>query len=106
MNQQLSQLQAQLGQPRLRTPKAVLRRAKACLQTSKVGQLMSLRVWINSNGQVQLAWQVPEDPALAQLLALVATALAELLQALAVSRQPLLAASTDPTRALIETRRG
>lgn len=225
LDQQLSQLQAKLGQPRLRTPKAVLRRAKACLQASKVGQLISLSLWTNPTGQVQLSWQidsyllwqaeqrdgryllvtndwslshqeifklyrakdgiekrfhvckadlklspvylhqdqriasmlllnmlallaysllerqlkqqglnltsrqvinrlaqfsliethyldgsyttrlVPQDPALLGLLELVASALAELLQALALSRQPLLAASTDPTPALIETGR-
>jgi transposase len=43
---------------------------------------------------------VPQDPALLGLLELVASALAELLQVLAVSRQPLLAASTSPPSVL------
>ena len=48
---------------------------------------------------------VPEDPALTLLLELVASALADLLHTVAVSRQPLLAASTTPTPALACPRR-
>lgn len=225
LSQQLAQLKATLGQPRLRTPKVVKRRAQALLNASKVGHLMALSVSTSSTGQVELTWQidsfalwqaqetdgryllvtndwslshqqifqlyrakdgvekrfhvckadlkvspvylhqdqriasmlllnmlallaysllerqlkkqglalttrqlihrleqlsliethyldgsytsrlVPEDPALRLLLELVASALQELLQAVAVSRQPLLAASTTPPPALADPRR-
>jgi transposase len=58
VSQQLAQLQAAIGQPRLRSVKAVQRRARACLNDSKVGQLMAITVWTSPTGQVQLAWQV------------------------------------------------
>jgi len=58
LNQQLSDLRASLGQPRLRTVKAVQRRAKACLQASPVGHLMAVTVKTRPTGQVQLAWQI------------------------------------------------
>jgi hypothetical protein len=48
---------------------------------------------------------VPEDPALLGLLERVASALAELLQALPLSRQPLLGASTSPSHPLAGSRR-
>lgn len=225
LSQQLADLKAAIGQPRLRTPKAIKRRAQACLNASKVGHLMSISVATTPTGQVELSWQidsyalwqaqqrdgryllvtndwslshqqifklyrakdgvekrfhvcksdlqvspvylhqdqriasmlllnmlallvysllerqlqkqgltlttrqlihrleqlclietyyldgscatrlVPEDPALALLLELAASALADLLQAVAVARQPLLAASTEPTSALTGARR-
>jgi transposase len=220
LSQQLAELKAAIGQPRLRSPKAVNRRAKRDLNASKVGHLMSVSVCSSPTGQVELSWQldsyalwqaeqhdgryllvtndwslshqqifklyrakdgvekrfhvckadlkvspvylhqdqriaamlllnmlallvysllerqlqkqavaltprqlihrleqlcliettyldgscaarlVPEDPALVLLLELVASALADLLQAIAVSRQPLLVSSTEPTSAL------
>jgi transposase len=226
LSQQLTELKAHLGQPRLRTLKAVKRRVQGCLKASPVGGLMACSVSVTEAGQVDLTWQldtytlwqleqrdgryllvtndytlshqemfrlyrakdglekrfhvckadlkvspvylhqdqriasmllvnmlallaysllerqlkqqglnltsrqvikrleqlsliethyldgsytarlVPENPALLELLALVASALAELLPAVALSRQPLLAASSSPTLALAGPRRG
>jgi transposase len=226
LSQQLTELKAHLGQPRLRTLKAVKRRVQTCLKASPVGDLLACTVSVTEAGQVDLSWQldtytlwqleqrdgryllvtndytlshqemfrlyrakdglekrfhvckadlkvspvylhqdqriasmllvnmlallaysllerqlkqqglnltsrqvikrleqlsliethyldgsytarlVPENPALLELLALVASALAELLPAVALSRQPLLAASSSPTLALAGPRRG
>jgi hypothetical protein len=56
--QELAQVKAQLGQPRLRTVKAVQRRVNARLRASKVGQLMSVTVEPTPTGQVDLRWQL------------------------------------------------
>lgn len=55
---QLAQLKADIGQPRLRTLKAVQRRANARLRTSKVGHLMSATAYQTETGQVDLRWQL------------------------------------------------
>lgn len=56
--QALARLRTQLGQPRLRTVKAVQRRAQARLRESPVGHLMSVRVSQTQTGQVDLHWQI------------------------------------------------
>ncbi len=56
--QELAQVKAEIGQPRLRTLKAVQRRANARLRASKVGKLMSATAYISSSGQVDLRWQI------------------------------------------------
>jgi transposase len=56
--QQLAQVKADIGQPRLRSLKAVQRRAKACCRHSKVGHLMSVRAFETLTGQVDLHWQL------------------------------------------------
>lgn len=56
--QALARLRTQLGQPRLRTIKAVQRRAQARLRESPVGHLMSVRVSQTQTGQVDLHWQI------------------------------------------------
>jgi transposase len=58
LSQQLAQLKASIGQPRLRSVKAVQRRANACLRAAKVGQLMSATAYQTASGQVDLRWQI------------------------------------------------
>jgi hypothetical protein len=56
--QELAQVKASIGQPRLRSVKAVQRRANARLRASKVGQLMSATAYQPPSGQVDLRWQL------------------------------------------------
>jgi transposase len=56
--QELAQVRTQIGQPRLRTVKAVQRRAQARLRDSKVGRLMSVTAYQTQTGQVDLRWQI------------------------------------------------
>ena len=56
--QELAQVRAQIGQPRLRTVKAVQRRAQARLRDCPVGQLMSVNAYQTQSGQVELDWQI------------------------------------------------
>jgi transposase len=58
LNQELAQVKAQVGQPRLRTLKAVQRRANARLKASKVGRLMSATAYQTPAGQLDLRWQI------------------------------------------------
>jgi transposase len=58
LSQELAQVKAAIGQPRLRTVKAVQRRANARLRASKVGRLMSATVYQTATGAVDLRWQV------------------------------------------------
>jgi transposase len=58
LSQALAQVKADIGQPRLRSVKAVQRRANVRLKASQVGRLMSVTVTENDAGQVQLHWQV------------------------------------------------
>jgi transposase len=56
--QELAQVRTQLGQPRLRTVKAVERRVQARLRDSGVGHLMSVTASQTETGQVDLHWQI------------------------------------------------
>lgn len=56
--QELAQLRTQIGQPRLRTVKAVQRRAQARLRASQVGHLMAVTAYQTQTGQVDLRWQI------------------------------------------------
>lgn len=56
--QELAQVKTEIGQPRLRTLKAVQRRANARLRASKVGNLMSATAYTTPSGQVDLRWQI------------------------------------------------
>ena len=56
--QQLAQVKADIGQPRLRTVKAVQRRANARCRDCKVGHLMSATAYETESGQVDLRWQI------------------------------------------------
>ena len=58
LHQQLAQVKADLGQPRLRTVKAVQRRANARLRASNVGHLMSASAYQTATGQLDLQWQI------------------------------------------------
>jgi transposase len=58
LDQELVQVKAAIGQPRLRTLKAVQRRANARLRASKVGKLMSATAYTTPAGQVDLRWQI------------------------------------------------
>ena len=56
--QDLAQVKAAIGQPRLRTLKAVQRRAKARCRASNVGHLMAATAYHTPSGQVDLRWQI------------------------------------------------
>lgn len=56
--QELAQVKADIGQPRLRTIKAVQRRADTRRRASKVGPLMSATASKTETGQVDLRWQI------------------------------------------------
>lgn len=58
LSQELALVQSQIGQPRLRTRKAVQRRVNARLRASKVGRLMSVSVFETESGHIDLRWQV------------------------------------------------
>ncbi|RME42547.1 MAG: IS1634 family transposase [Chloroflexi bacterium] len=62
---ELAQVRDVIGQPRLRTVKAVQRRVNGCLRRSKVGRLMEVSVYETPAAQVHLTWRVNET-ALAQ----------------------------------------
>ena len=56
--QELAQVKADIGQPRLRTLGAVQRRADARRCETNVGHLMSATAYQTQSGQVDLRWQV------------------------------------------------
>ena len=58
LSQELAQVKADIGQPRLRTVKAVKRRANARRRASKVGHLMSATAYTTPSGQIDLRWQI------------------------------------------------
>jgi hypothetical protein len=58
LDQALALVKSQIGQPRLRTRKAVLRRVNARLHHSRVGRLMSVSLFETENGHLDLRWQV------------------------------------------------
>jgi len=61
LRQALRQVQAEIGQPRMRTVKAVQRRANARLSNSSVGKLMRAEAYTDEQGQVCLHWWVDPD---------------------------------------------
>jgi transposase len=58
LEQELTQLQAKLGQPYYRTLKMVRRKANARCKASKVGNLMQVSAYETDAGAVNLNWQV------------------------------------------------
>jgi transposase len=58
LQEQLAQVRADIGTPRLRSHKAVQRRVHSRLRTSPVGHLMDTQVYTNPQGQLHLTWQV------------------------------------------------
>jgi hypothetical protein len=61
LNNQLAQVRDQIGQPYMRTLKAVRRRVNARLRESKVGDLMETTVYETPAGQINLIWQVNQS---------------------------------------------
>jgi len=57
----LREVAAQIGQPRLRTVKAVQRRADVTLKASPVGKLMRTEAYQDEQGQVRLRWWVDRE---------------------------------------------
>jgi len=61
LEQELTQVRNAIGQPRLRTIKAVTRRVNARLRASKAGHLMETTVYETPTGQVNLIWQINQS---------------------------------------------
>jgi transposase len=61
VHQVLQQLQSQIGQPRLRTVKAVQYRARTTLKSSPVGKLMHAEAYTDEQDQLRLRWWVDRD---------------------------------------------
>lgn len=60
LEQELIQVRESIGQPRLRTQKALQRRVNARLRASKVEKFMDADVYETSTGHVNLAWRLNE----------------------------------------------
>jgi transposase len=58
LRQSLREVQAAIGQPRLRTVQAVQRRANTKVKASPVGKLMQTQAYTDEQGQVCLRWWV------------------------------------------------
>lgn len=58
LRQNLKQLQTQIGQPHLRTLKAVQRRANTLLKASPAGKFMRAKAELDPQGQVALRWWI------------------------------------------------
>lgn len=54
----LTKVRQEVGQPRMRTIKAVQRRVNSRLKNSKVGELMHTDVYETTDGTVNLVWQI------------------------------------------------
>jgi len=54
----LREVEAKIGQPRLRTVQAVQRRAEGVLKASPVGKLLGVEAYQDEQGQVRLRWSV------------------------------------------------
>jgi transposase len=61
LRQSLREVAAQIGKPRLRTVKAVQRRAEVTLKASPVGKLMRAEAYPDEQGQVRLRWWVDRE---------------------------------------------
>jgi hypothetical protein len=61
LDKALAQVRNTIGQPRLRTIKAVKRRVNARLRASKAGHLMDSTVYETPTGQVNMIWQVNQS---------------------------------------------
>jgi hypothetical protein len=58
LQEQLAQVRADIGKPRLRSRKALQRRVNSRLRTSPVSHLIATQVYTNPQGQLNLSWQV------------------------------------------------
>ena len=65
LQEELAQVRADIGQPRLRSLKAVQRRVNSKLRASNVGKFMQVKVYEPPTGGVNLHWQLDTE-ALAQ----------------------------------------
>jgi transposase len=61
LDHKLHQVEAQIGQPRMRTVKAVQQRANGALRASPVGTFVSAKAYADEQRCVRLRWQVDED---------------------------------------------
>jgi len=61
LDKELAQVCDDIGQPRLRTIKAITRRVNARLRASKAGHLMKTTVYETPTGQINLVWQVNQS---------------------------------------------
>jgi transposase len=57
----LEELRSRIGQPRLRTVKAVERSVNARLKASKVAQFVDAKVYMTAEGAVNLIWQIDSE---------------------------------------------
>jgi transposase len=60
LEHKLHQVKAQIGQPRMRTVKAVQRRADVALGASPVGKFLSAQAYTDEHSCVRLRWQVDQ----------------------------------------------
>lgn len=58
LRQDLTDLQAKIGQPRYRTRQALQRSVNARLNPSPVGHLLRVEVYVNEHNQLDLRWQI------------------------------------------------
>ena len=61
LQEELAQVRADIGQPRLRSIKAVKRRVKSKLRASNVGRFMQVNVYETPAGGVNLHWQLDTE---------------------------------------------
>jgi transposase len=61
LRQNLREVEAKIGQPRLRTVQAVQRRAAGVLKASPVGKLLSVEAYQDEQDQVRLWWSVDRE---------------------------------------------
>jgi transposase len=61
LEHKLHQVQAQIGQPRMRTVNAVQRRADVTLRASAVGKFLSAQADTDAQGCVRLRWQLDQE---------------------------------------------
>ena len=61
LQEELTQVRADIGQPRLRSLKAVKRRVNSKLRASNVGKLMQVHVYEPPTGGVNLHWQLDTE---------------------------------------------
>jgi hypothetical protein len=61
LEEELAQVRADIGQPYLRSLKAVQRRVNARLRESKVGKFMQVNVYETPSGDINLHWQLDTE---------------------------------------------
>jgi len=61
LDQKLQQMEAQIGQPHMRTVATVQRRADMAVRASPVGKFVSAEAYLEGQNAVRLRWQVDQD---------------------------------------------